>query len=186
MVGGGAESLSRIDSISWAWRSTARTRPRGVCRSPAMPTPATPSNTTLPPQLGWVERRIEDVRGRDGPCLRRCEMEDRAAPPVRRDGGAADPETFDPERAGIDHDRPFVAGDAQDLQSKTRDDCLLIGHSESEPPDDAVGIRLDPDLPGGQRSGAEIGLALHQGFVALQERPRIVPRLADRGGAERV
>ena len=113
-------------------------------------------------------------------------MEDRAAPPVRRDRGAADPEIFDPERAGIDHDRPFAAGDAQDLQGKTRDDRLLIGHSESEPPDDAVGIRLDRDFPGGLRNGAEIGLALHQGFVALQKRLRIVSRLAERGGAERV
>ena len=113
-----------------------------------------PEQYYLPPQLGWVERRIEDVRGRDGSCLRRCEVEDRAAPPVRRDGGAADPEIFDPERAGIDHDRPFVAGDAQDLQRKTRDDRLLIGHSESEPPDDAVGIRLDTDFPGGPCAAA--------------------------------
>ena len=28
-----------------------------------------PEQYYLPPQLGWVERRIEDVRGRDGPCL---------------------------------------------------------------------------------------------------------------------
>ena len=113
-------------------------------------------------------------------------MEDRAAPPVRRDGGAADPEIFDPERAGIDHDRPFVAGDAQDLQRKTRDDRLLIDHSESEPPDDAVGIGLDADFPGGPCTGAEIGLALHQGFVALQKGLRIASRLAEGGGAERV
>ena len=57
-----------------------------------------------------------------------------------------------------------------------------MGHSESEPPDDAVGIRLDRDFPGGQRRGAEIGLTLHHGFVALQERRRIVSRLTDRGG----
>ena len=113
-------------------------------------------------------------------------MENCAPPFVCRDGCAADPEIFDPERAGIDHDRPFVAGDAQDLQRKIRDDRLLMGHSESEPPNDAVGIRLDRNFPGRRRSGAEIGLALHQKFVALQEWPRIVPRLADRGGAERI
>ncbi len=28
-----------------------------------------PEQYYLPPQLGWVERRIEDVRGRDGPRL---------------------------------------------------------------------------------------------------------------------
>src|ERR1700738_2332168 len=108
-------------------------------------------------------------------------MEDRAAPPVRRDRGAADPEIFDPERAGVDYDRPFAAGDPQDLQRKTRYDRLLVGHSESEPSDDAVGIRLDRDFSGGPGDGAERGLALHQGFVPLQERPRIVPHLADRG-----
>src|SRR5580704_17622433 len=112
-------------------------------------------------------------------------MEDRAAPPVRRDRGAADPEIFDPERAGIYHDRPFAAGDPQDLQGKTRDYRLLIGHSESEPPDDTVGIRLDRDFPGGHRSAADIGPAFHQGFVTLQERRRIVSRLADRGGGYR-
>ena len=79
----------------------------------------------------------------------------------------------------------FAAADTHDLERKTRDDRLLISHSESEPPDDAVGIRLDPVAPGSQRSAAEIGLALHQGFVALQERHRIVSRLADRGEAER-
>jgi hypothetical protein len=113
-------------------------------------------------------------------------VEDRAAPPVRRDGGAADPDIFDPERAGVDHDRLFAAADTNDLERKTRDDGLLIGHRESEPPDDAVGIRLDRDFPGGQRSGAELGLTLHDGFVAFQERRRIVSRLADRGGVDRV
>src|SRR3984893_18710047 len=109
-------------------------------------------------------------------------MEDRAAPPVRRDRGAADPEIFDPERPGIDHDRPFAAGDPQDLQGKTRDYRLLIGHGESEPPYDAVGIRLDCDFPGGLRNGAKIRLALHQGCVALQKGLRIAPRLAEGGG----
>ena len=81
---------------------------------------------------------------------------------------------FDPERAGVDHDRLFAAPDTNDLERKTRDDRLSIGHRESEPPDDAVDIRLDRDFPGSQRSGAELGLTLHDGFVAFQERRRIV------------
>src|SRR3984893_9304678 len=113
-------------------------------------------------------------------------MEDRAAPPVRRGRGAADPEIFDPERAGIDYDRSFAAVDPQDLQGKTRDYRLLLAHSASEPPYDAVGIVLDRDFPGGLRDGAEIRLALHQGFVALQKGLRIASRLAEGGGAERV
>ncbi len=144
-----------------------------------------PEQDYLPPQLSWVERRIEHVQGRDVPRLRRREVEDRPAPPVRRDADAADPEAFDPERAGIDHDSALATADTHDLERKTRNYRVFRGHSESEPPDDAVGVRLDPVAPGSQRCGAEIGLALHQGFVALQERRRIVSRLADRGEAER-
>ena len=91
-------------------------------------------------------------------------MEDRAAPPVRRDGGAADPDACDPKRAGIDHDSGFATADTHDLERKTRDDSLSMGHSESQPTDDAVGIRLYGDGTGGQSSGAQIGLALHDGL----------------------
>jgi hypothetical protein len=52
----------------------------------------------------------------------------------------------------------FAAANTHDLERKTRDDRLSIAHSESDPPDDAVGIRLDRDFPSSQRSGADIGL----------------------------
>ena len=107
------------------------------------------------------------------------------APPVRRDGDIADPDTFDALCAGIDHDRTLATADTHDLERKTRDDRLLIGHSESEPPHDAVGIRLGRDSPGAPSNRAEIRLVLHQGFVVLQERHRIFSRLADRGGVNR-
>src|SRR5215472_18219680 len=112
-------------------------------------------------------------------------MEDRTAPPVRRHGGIADPDVFDPERAGIDYERRLPTADAHNLERKTRDDHLPIGYSEREPPDDAVDVRIDRDFPSGQRRGTQIGLALQDGFVALQERRRIVSRLADRGGLNR-
>ena len=113
-------------------------------------------------------------------------MDDRAAPSVRRDDGVADPNVFDPERAGIDHDGALGTTDTDDLERKARDDRLLIGHSESEPADDAVGIRLCGDGPGGHRSGPEIRLALHQRSVTFQERRRIAPCLADRSEAKRI
>src|ERR1700758_277410 len=103
--------------------------------------PGNPEQYDLPPQLGWLERWIEDVRGRDIPCQWRREVDDRTAPPIRRDGGAADPDAFYPERAGFDHDRGFAKADTHDLERETRDDHVMMGHSESQPPDDAVGIR---------------------------------------------
>src|ERR1700737_4260408 len=149
---------------------------------PGDPEAGTPEQYYLPPQHGWVERRIEDVRGRDGPRQWRREVDDRAAPPVGGDGGAADPDVLDPERAGIDHDRMLGPTDTHDLECKARDDRLLISQSESEAPDDAVGIGLDRDGPGGQRSRAEIGQTLREGSVALQERHRIVSGPGDWGG----
>ena len=113
-------------------------------------------------------------------------MDDRAAPSVRRDDGVADPNIFDPERTGIDHDGALGTTDTDDLERKARDDRLVIGHSESEPADDAVGIRLRGDGPAGHRSGPEIRLALHQRSVTFQERRRIAPCLADRSEAKRI
>src|SRR5437762_4873419 len=81
-----------------------------------------PEQYYLPPQPGRVERRIEDVRSRDVPCQQRREVEDCTASPVRREGRAADPESFDPERAGIDHDRVFATADPHHLECETRDD----------------------------------------------------------------
>src|SRR5580658_811090 len=100
-------------------------------------------------------------------------MDDRAAPSVRRDDSVADLYVFDPERAGINHDGALGTTDTDDLERKARDDRLLIGHSESEPADDAVGVRLRGDGPGRHRSGPEIRLALHQGSVTFQEWRRI-------------
>ena len=76
-------------------------------------------------------------------------MDDRAAPPVRRDGGTADRDVFYPERAGIDHNGLIDGADTHDLERKARDDRLSKGDGESEPSDDAVGIRLDRDGSGG-------------------------------------
>src|ERR1700730_511401 len=80
-----------------------------------------PEQYYLPPPLGWVECPIEDVRGRDGPRQWRREVDDRAAPPVGGDGGAADPDVLDPERAGIDDDRMLGPTDTHDLESKALD-----------------------------------------------------------------
>src|ERR1700737_2938707 len=140
-----------------------------------------PEQYYLPPQHGWVECRIEDVRGRDGPRQWRREGDDRAAPPVGGGGGAADPDVLDPERAGIDHDRMLGPTDTHDLECKARDDRLLISHSESEGPADAVGIGLDRDAPGGQRRRAGRGQTLREGSVALQERHRLVSPPGDAG-----
>src|SRR6266702_7418977 len=126
-----------------------------------------PEQYHLPPQLGRVESRIENIRGRVVTRQWLIEVQDRTAPPVRRDGDIADPESFDALRAGIDHDRVLGATDTHDLERETRDDRLSIGYSESEPPHDAVGIRLGRDSSGALRNRAEIGLVLHQGFVVL-------------------
>ena len=112
-------------------------------------------------------------------------MDDRAAPPIRRDGDAADRNVVYSERAGIDYNGMIGAADAHDLKRKARDDRFLEGNGESEPSDDTISIWLDRDGSGGRRSGAEFRLALHQGFVTLQERHRILPRAADRSEAKR-
>jgi len=52
-------------------------------------------------------------------------MDDRAAPPIRRDGDAADRNVVYSERAGIDYNGMIGAADAHDLKRKARDDRFL-------------------------------------------------------------
>src|SRR5215472_5158227 len=103
---------------------------KGCLLKPGDADAGNPEQYYLPAQLGWFERRIEHVRGRDGPCQWWREMEDRTASPIRRDDDAADPDVFDPEPAGIDHDLVFASADTHYLEGKTGNDRLFIAHSE--------------------------------------------------------
>src|SRR5260370_40309981 len=78
-----------------------------------------PEQYYLPLQLGWIQRRIEAVRGRDVPCQWRCALVDRATPPVRPGGGAADPHWLIPVPPGIEPASPLHTPPPHHLQATT-------------------------------------------------------------------
>src|SRR5215472_2600933 len=124
-----------------------------------------PKQDHLPLKPAWVESPIKDLHGRNGTGSGRRKVEDCTAPPTRRNGGVADPYIHDPVCGGIHHDPFRTAADAHDLESKARDDHLPVGYGESQPPDDAVVVRLHSDGSGGRCSSGEFRLVLHQIFV---------------------
>src|SRR5689334_6434790 len=91
---------------------------------PGDPHAGDPDQDHLPLELGWIEVWIEDVGSRNITGQWRCEMEDRTAPPVRRDCDLADPDGLHTLWAGIDHDRLRSAPDTHNLEGKAWNDGL--------------------------------------------------------------